>query len=312
MNIINFTKQHKWIVTFIFLLKEFPIVFSVAIGSENYMKPLLENVGFMKKSPDALKKKFPMCDEFLKVEWIDKEKKIGYSRYDLYRDGGKDKEEYFALIHIDDSRPHFDYDLSMYGRPGEIRIEEVFSIIKKGEVFFNWNNLSIEYDNREKRLDFRTVSGTRDVYNFTIADNRINVCIPYPDNQRMWIAEGKQISKVYSKEQTARIVTKIKSYVPSPFPFHMWLPEESNIIDLNFDGIEDYISGKIVYSYGNKYYDMTALWKRDADAEFWQWSFPPKPKKCVLKKWWGGLFITTDGKNYYLNNECNLTDLTEE
>ena len=52
--------------------------------------PVAENIGFMKKPAKELTEKFPMCDAFLKVEWIDKEKKIGYSRYDLYKDGKKD------------------------------------------------------------------------------------------------------------------------------------------------------------------------------------------------------------------------------
>lgn len=276
--------------------------------------PVPENIGFMKNPPKELTEKFPMCDAFLKVEWIDTEKKIGYSRYDLYKDGNKEKEKAFALIHLDDSRPHFDYDLSVsdFEGVGKIGTEEVFSIIKKGKVFFNTNYLSIVYDNNEKRLDFMTVGDTRDVYNFTLADHKINVCIPYPDNQRMWIAEGKRIDKLYSKEEAAKIVAKIKTYVPSPFPLHGWNIGECWIVDLNFDGIEDYVSrGKIVYSYGNKYYDMKALWVRDGDEQWGQWGFPPTQKKCELKEWVGGLFITTDGKSFFLNNQCNLTELTQ-
>jgi hypothetical protein len=49
---------------------------------------VLTNIGFMKSPPKELKKRFPMCDAFFKVEWIE-EKRIGYSRYDLYRDGKK-------------------------------------------------------------------------------------------------------------------------------------------------------------------------------------------------------------------------------
>lgn len=270
--------------------------------------PVPENIGFMKNPPKELTRKFPMCGAFLKVEWIDKEKKIGYSHYDLYRDGKREKEKAFALIHIHDALPHFDYDLSVseFEGVGKIGTEKVFSIIKKGKVFFNTYYLSIEYDNA-KLLNFRTIGDIRDIHKLTLADHKINVCIPFPDNQRMWIAEGKHISKVYSKEETAKIVAKIKAYVPD-----IRQSEESDIVDLNFDGMEDYVSkGKVVYSFGNNYYDMKALWVHWSDAQRNQWSFPPTQKKCEMKIWVGGLFITTDGESFFLNNQCNLTELTQ-
>jgi hypothetical protein len=128
----------------------------------------------------------------------------------------------------------------------------------------------------------------------------------------MWIAEGKQIDKVYNKEEAQKIVAKIKKYVPSPFPLNGWNPGESWIVDLNFDGLEDYFSaGKVVYSCGGKYCDMKALWERESDDTYGHWSFPPSTKKCKLKEWVGGLFLTTDGKSFFLNNQCNLTELTQ-
>ncbi|MEN6422885.1 MAG: hypothetical protein ABFD76_13165 [Smithella sp.] len=308
--------MRKAILILIIFIFVFPVwVFAGELDKKSNTSSF-SNIGFMKKPPKKLKEKFPMCDAFLKVDWIDREKKIGYSHYDLYRDGRKEKQKAFALIHLDESRPHYDYDLSVseFEGVGKIGTKKIFSIIKKGKVFFNTNFLSIEFDNDEKRLDFDTIAGTRDVYDFTLADYRINVCIPYPDNQRVWIAEGKQIDKVYSKEEASKITAKIKTYAPSPFPLHGWQIGESWIVDLNFDGMEDYYSGgKIVYSYGIKYYDMKALWKQESDDTYGQWGFPPTQKICELKdpkEWVGGFFLTTDGKNFFLNNKCNLTELT--
>src|SRR4030042_2676398 len=104
------------------------------INNKEKGNPVPENIGFMKNPPKELTEKFPMCDAFLKVEWIDKEKKIGYSHYDLYRDGKREKEKAFALIHIHDVLPHFDYDLSVldFEGIGKIGMKEVFSIIKEG------------------------------------------------------------------------------------------------------------------------------------------------------------------------------------
>jgi hypothetical protein len=273
--------------------------------------PALKNIGFIENPPKELKEKFPMCDAFLKVEWIDKAKNIGYSRYDLYRDGKKDERPAFALIHIDNIFPHFDYDLSVFEGVGRIGIEKVFEIIKKGRADRNDIFLIIKRNDGEE-LEFRIISGTRDVWNFTLADDRLNVCIPYPDNQRMWIAEGKRVDKIYSKEKSFDIFKKLKTFIEFP-------PERLGIgfylvIDMNFDGKEDYVGegGRIIYSYGSKYYAMEPVRKKDAayadDVD--EWSFPPTQKKCKLN-YWLGPNLTTDGKNYFLNNQCNLTELTK-
>ncbi|MBI3376937.1 MAG: hypothetical protein HY035_00845 [Nitrospirae bacterium] len=281
--------------------------FSAEAGESN-AKLVFKNIGFMENPPKALKEKFPMCDAFLKVEWIDKEKKIGYSRYDLYKNGKKDEREAFALIHIDKSLPRFDYDLSVFEGAERIGIEKVFEIIKKGKVAPRDIYLTIRYDNH-KELDFDFISFTRG-YSFTLADNRLNVCIPYPDNQRMWIAEGKSLDKMYSEEEASKILRKLKALTKFP-PELLWGRVDA-IIDANFDGIEDYFyGGGIIYSYGSKYFAMRPLWVREGDDTFGHWSFPPTQKKCELPYWMGPLFLTTDGKNFFLNNQCNLTELTK-
>lgn len=269
--------------------------------------PVPENTGFIKNPPKELTEKYCMCDAFLKVDWIDKKKKIGYSHYDLYSEGKRLKDKAFALIHIHDVLPHFDYDLSVFEGAGTMGIKEVFSIIKKGNIFFNTHYLSIEYDNDKKLLNFRTIGDIRDMHNLTLANNEINVCIPFPDNRRVWVAESKQVNKVYNKEETEKVVAKIKAYVPD-----IRQPEESDIIDINYDGMEDYVSKVIlVYSFEGKYYEMKALWSRDFDDKWGQWSFPPIQNKCKLKIWSGRFFITTDGGSFFLNNQCNLTELTQ-
>jgi hypothetical protein len=48
---------------------------------------VISNMGFESNPSPRLKAKFPMCDAFLKVTWIDKKKNIGYSHYEYY---GKD------------------------------------------------------------------------------------------------------------------------------------------------------------------------------------------------------------------------------
>ncbi len=44
-----------------------------------------DNVGFMKNVPSELRQKFPVCDEFLDVKWIDPKQHIGRIRVTEYR-----------------------------------------------------------------------------------------------------------------------------------------------------------------------------------------------------------------------------------
>lgn len=309
MTMNKYIKRSMWLVIFVFCFQTIASVELIAEEtSKNNTTLVLKNIGFMENPPKELKDKFPMCDAFLNVEWIDKEKMIGYSRYDLYRNGKRDERAAFALIHIDKTLPRFDYDLSVFEGVGHIEIEKVFEIIKKGKVAPRDIYLTIRYDNH-KELDFEFVGLTRGD-SFTLADNRINICIPYPDNQRMWIAEGKQLDKLYNEKEASKILKKLKALTKFP-PELLWDRVDA-IIDANFDGLEDYFyGGGIIYSYGNKYFAMKPLWMRERDDTFGHWSFPPNQKKCEVKYWLGPLFLTTDGKSFFLNNQCNLTELTK-
>jgi len=82
--------------------------------------PQLTNSGFLNPPPEALKKKFRMCDAFLRVEWLDKERRIGWSRYDFYIDGRK-RGQMTALVFLGRDFPAFDYDLYEYQRQGELQ-----------------------------------------------------------------------------------------------------------------------------------------------------------------------------------------------
>lgn len=288
----------------VLLLVLFPATVFAGEAAKKNAIPDIKNIGFMENPPKKLKEKFPMCDAFLKVKWIDKEKNIGYSRYDLYREGKKSERPAFALIHLHETLPDFHYDLSVYEGAGGIGAKKVFEIIKRGEVERDTSFFRIQ-DPIEGELQFTIILGT-------LADNRLNVCIPYPDNQMMWIAEGKTVDKMYSAEEASNIFKKLKTFIEFP-------PERLGIgfylvIDMNFDGKEDYVGegGRIIYSYGSKYYAMEPVKKKDAayadDVD--EWSFPPTQKKCRLN-YWSGPNLTTDGKNFFLNNECNLTELTK-
>ena len=266
-----------------------------------------KNIGFVEKPPKELTDTFPMCDAFLKVDWIDKEKKIGYSRYDIYnRFGKKEERPALALIHLDQDRPRFDYDLDEYEAQGQL--ETVFSRIRMGQIFFKTTFLTIRYggESSVNDMDFRNVNGVRDIGGISFSDYRNTVCISYPDNERMWIAEGRRLDRVYDETQRAALINRVKIYVED---FERRSGKYSYIVDVNLDRKDDYaFEGMVVYSYGSAYYAMQMHESRDGYSD---WAFPPSQRGCHMRLL-AGTYLTTDGQNYFLNNQCNLTELTRE
>ena len=81
-----------------------------------------------------------------------------------------------------------------------------------------------------------------------------------------------------------------------------------NAFDLNEDTVE--VVGNddwIVYSFSGQYFQMTKI---DASYRYTKYSFAHSGKICELKPR-GLYYFTTDGKNYFLSNQCNLTELTK-
>jgi hypothetical protein len=88
-----------------------------------------ENIGFMKNPPKELRERFPMRDAFLNVEWINKEKNIGYSNYEVIIKGKK--KMMWALVALNNEVPSYDWDVYQYKREG--RLKEIFEMLKYGE-----------------------------------------------------------------------------------------------------------------------------------------------------------------------------------
>jgi len=209
-------------------------------------KQVLDNIGFMKNPPRELKERFPMCDAFLKVNWIDKQKKIGYSRYDLYKNGKKNG-QMTALVYLSRHYPHCDYDLYDYKRDG--RLEDIFSFIKEGRIVGGESLLTIRKGNRKITFFPHTPEET------TFSDNRQNVCVLYPDNQLVWIVESSQVEKILTDQQIKERHEKIQR---SSLDLTISVFKEMKVIDLNHDGCDDYYRyfPWFSYSYLDQYFQI--------------------------------------------------------
>lgn len=301
------------------------LVFFQAVGSRNLFAEDIENktdasglnnIGFVKNPPKELKEKFPMCDAFLKVEWIDKEKKIGYTHYEA-EDGNDDipgkKYSIWALVVLDSLRPVFNQDIYQFKRKN--KMDELIDVVKSGKV--------VPGDG------IYVIGNTRFYDTFiqpVLSEYRQTVCIAYPDEKRAWIIEGKSAEHAFSESQESELITKLNDlklafYTPEfAAAYHMPTFNELSpeivdplwALDINNDGKPDLVrisfaKDLLIYSSGNRYYTME---KKDHQVGYATWSFPPHQKICELKPYGHTSFLTTDGKNYFLNNQCNLTQLT--
>jgi hypothetical protein len=271
------------------------------------IKPNMTNIGFMKNPPQKLKKKFPMCDAFLKVTWIDKKKKIGYSEFNRYDINGiKDKKEYLTLIYLEEYEPNYYFDIRKWHK----NLPKLFSLIKQGniELYHGEYRLIITNLKGEKTVfpptssDRGFITDRSDRSGFSFSNELINVCIPYPDNQRMWIAEMKDPKKIYSKQEINEINTRVSILVPN-----FSIRKQYAVFDFNFDGVDDYFGMPTLISNGTQYFEtLKPMWERQIDDNYGQFYMSQTKKVCDTIIAWDS-YLTTDGTSYFFNNICNLT-----
>ncbi|WP_144307285.1 hypothetical protein [Oceanidesulfovibrio marinus] len=284
--------------------------------------PKIDNVGFMKNPPKELVDRFPMCDAFLNVEWIDEERMIGFSRYSVYGINGTIvAKEIPAIIYLDPNFMHYDYiakvyrnrtdGWSMYKDMTDEELKLFFSVIKDNKNYqpdLTPSFGAIMFERISSYLEKYTNYSSPSIY--TLADGQLTVCIPYPGNQRMWIAEGKEAEKVYNKTELEHIERGIKIENQDPTGGRLSL-ENTIILDLNNDGKEDYTYlnwGWALYSAGNKYFQSIQLWKGERDNAYGRWLFPPSDGVCDTGML-TNTFWTTDGVRYFLYNKCDIMQL---
>lgn len=265
-------------------------------------EPDMGNIGFIKTPSHKLKAKFPMCGVFLKVDWIDKNKKIGHTTYQarLFNDKGileNEKKTVSALVYLDDLSPSYTMDIYQYKRQG--RMNELFDWVREGEVTSVPMHFAIKHQGK-LTVFYEGISPV-------LGNHQQTVCIAYPDQKRAWIVESKTVKQAYSEQEQkilAERIGEIWKLIPKEILERFW------VLDVNFDGKDDFVfsgidSGVIVYSRGDKLYA-----KQHSVENFnYKLTFPPDNRTCQLK-FDGRFSLTTDGTEYFIRNQCNLTKLT--
>lgn len=264
----------------------------------------VSNIGFMENPPKELKEKFPTCDAFLKVDWIDKENNVGYSEYEFYNQGKKINRVAHALVYLDENHPVFDINLDEFRKKGKLK--DTFDLIKRGEFEHQDPGfgliLDAERNGTNYQYTFSDILSDWKMPLLTLADHKMNVCIPYPDNQRMYFAEQKTITDIHEIDRKR---AELKKWIANLSFWIYYIP-----LDLNFDGKDDYLTGtSIIYSHDGNYLEMKIIEPNDSPNS--KLISPTAGKACEFRHLWGGAhYFTTEGKYVFIDNQCNLTELT--
>lgn len=275
----------------------------------------ITNIGFIKNPSKKLKNKFPICDAFLQVDWINKEKKIGYSIYDLYKNGKKDGRMFALVVMIEGN---YVIGLDAYGYKQKGKLDELFKAIQKGKVIDS-GIFRIKYNNK-----FYDLYNTAPI-SATLADNHMNVCIEHPDNGRAWIVEGKHIDKIYNTVDSNKSFKLLENILNSDNTNKYFIRDREYIertfivVDINYDNKDDYFSVfeflTPVFSVDSRYYKPKIIRKNQnvqKEETIAELLFLQDKKICNLPVGSHYHYLTTDGQNYFLGNICNLTELTRE
>ena len=279
----------------------------VARSAEPKPEKEIQNIGFMKNPPPELKARFPMCEEFLDVQWLDKKYMVGYSMYDVYVKkpvtAPAVRKRFYAIVAIPFGVPAA-YNFDAYQYAGKGRLKELFELIKSADnLGAGFLAFSVWKDG--KRVDFH-LNDT--MFNYgeirpLLSDYRKTVCIGYPAGDRAWIIEGKTVGKTYTEDQVQELFNSLKTQdIKIAFEVfkRMW------ILDVNGDGIDDYFMPRaLIHSVGNQ--------MRITGDEFkypnFIFSFPGTGQACSVDKTKMNFDLTTDGKSYFASG-CNWTELS--
>jgi len=309
------------------LLATTPLALAVERDDADDARTALTNLGFLSSPPAALKRKFPMCDAFLKVQWISKEKQIGYSEYETPltgihgRSAGRRKVSVLVVLR-EPFGPEVRYALRGFPVDKDSGVlDKLFEAVRHGKIEGHEADLWILAKRTEDSFfaEFAAVH-LEDGYSYhfdaEFSDYRQTVCVVYPDGRRAWIVEGKRPEKMYDKAQLDALLGTLKD---SGAGIDKGQLEKSWVLDMNGDGTPDYYSSrglnsKYTYSVGRRYYSSRLVEGTGTPTHSLPtFSFPPWNGRCRVPTDWGGrIYLTTDGESYFINTQCNLTKLTTQ
>lgn len=296
------TTVSKWVVMLAALSF---FVAGAAQGGEPEAQPDIQNIGFLKGPPAELKTRFPMCEEFLDVQWIDKKYMVGYATYDAFvRKKASDpavRKRVYAIVAIPFGVPRrYDYDAYQFVRQGKLK--DLFELIKSAQNVSA--GLAFSIGEGDTRIDLHP--GGALSYGEShplLSDHRKTVCIVYPQGDKAWIIEGKTVERAYTEDQIQQHIESLRRVeIKTSLEFfrQMW------VLDVNDDKVMDFVKPRIlIYSANDR---MRKTFEEFKYPNF-IYTFPGVTKTCRVDSNKMNFDLTTDGKSYFASG-CNWTELS--
>jgi hypothetical protein len=241
------------LLLFVLLLVAAPLL----VHGETY-----DNVGFQKGVPQELREKFPVCDEFLDVKWIDPKRYIGKTKATYYR-GDKCMGTYYLLVfayqwwtHAGIGRRTF---ISYHIGQEDYLSNEFEKFVRKASYNFGGGHFFLTMRAKGRRKE--STMALSPMRWWSRGDGRgsfscytKNVCLVHPRQDAVTIVEdkmpfyeenwGEALKQRY--EAILREAQKLCGAViseESQYTCDMTPVEFGTSIDVDLDGREDYVSG---------------------------------------------------------------------
>lgn len=268
-----------------------------------------ENIGFMKSHTVELTARFPMCEKFLDVKWLDKKYMVGYATYDVFvRKRPTDvavRKRVHAIVAIPFGVPRrYDYDAYQFVRQG--KLNELFDRIREGgsEGGSLSAGFAFSIGEGDTRIDLHPGGAlSYGEMHPLLSDHQSTVCIAYPSGNKAWITEGRTVEKTFSGDQIDQHVENLrKEGIKTPLEFfrQMWA------LDFNGDGTVDFFKPRnLIYSKGSNWHQVAENFSRHNFV----YQAPDSKKSCRVDSNRMNFDLTTDGKSYFAAG-CNWTELS--
>jgi len=285
------------------------IAFSDVDIKQNQLSiPILLNQGFVTgEKKEELKNKFSACDEFLDVNWINKEQGVGYVKHDLYKNeklvGHMDSLVFMRTKQNQHYRPYDRIELYTLRRQG--KFEQLMNALKSGRVtaYPETTGLNVFSDGFNSFLSQNNLG-------MTYTGNKAVVCIPYQDYSKAWLVESKNVKNALNENEFEKLYQQMVDKYPR---YKKESLKKLFVLDLNQDGIQDFFTadGYTYLSQNGKYNFLTRLAKRTSKkGNYWSFGLKGKSSLCeVLTR--SRYFVTTDGNEFFQNNQCSFKRIAD-
>jgi hypothetical protein len=209
-----------------------------------------DNIGFKKDVPEAIRKACPMCDEFLDVKWIDEKRMIGKLRAEVYKNEKKSNSLYFlvrlenpvseSILYRGNGITYEITEKEYYSKDFEKLIKEAEYIYNKGFLFMDAYVKGVIV----RKFTQGPIPSTLSMESYFRFSRTI--CIFYPSGEYIFIAETKKPFSGASlsnglKQKYDSILKYAKGKCAGTSGCITDQIKDCDAIDVNFDGIDDYI-----------------------------------------------------------------------